>query len=58
MHGAAAAAAAARLRVPLPAGQRGLPVAVKVVPVMCDSETYDAKSLQALKQEVQVRVRV
>ena len=37
----------------LPEGS--LPVAVKVVPFMVNADTYDARSLQALRQEIQAR---
>ena len=31
-----------------------LPVAVKIVPLMVDADSYDSKSLQVLRQEVHV----
>ncbi len=49
--GPAAAAAAAA------GGAVDLTVAVKVVPLMIDSASYNARSLDSLKQEIQVRVR-
>jgi len=35
-------------------GSSGLPVAVKIVPFIVNSDSYDTKSLQVLRQEVQV----
>ena len=67
LQGPAAALASSWLSTPQPSGDSRdslstpapplvVPVAVKVVPLMVNEESYDAKSLMALRQEIQVCV--